>query len=315
MSLLRYLPSEFIQRIRRIYPPSISKKVLNSFLEKKATTFRINTLKADRLSVLKSLQKKGFKLQNVEWYKDAFILKNKSLRELQKTEEFIKGLIYVQNLSSMIPPLVLDPKEEDSILDLCAAPGSKTTQLAALTRNKARIIAVEKIKPRFFKLLRNLEIQGVENIRPLLLDGVLIHKKLKEEFDKILLDAPCSAEGLFYLQNPRTFKYWKPKKIRESAHKQKRLLSSALRLLKPQGILVYSTCTFSPEENEAVIDFALKKFKGELICEEIDFKIPNRFKPLIKWKEKEFDLQLEKAARIIPDNLYEGFFICKLKKL
>ena len=315
MNLLKYLPSEFVQRIKEIYPPSISKKVLNSFLEKKNVAFRINTLKADRLEVLKSLQKKGFKLCSVDWYKDAFILKNRSLKELQKTEEFIEGAIYIQNLSSMIPPLVLEPKEGELILDLCAAPGSKTTQLAVLTKNKAKIFAVEKIKSRFFKLLRNLEHQGVNCVKPLLLDGVIVHKKVKMEFDKILLDAPCSAEGLFYVYEPRTFKYWKMKKVRDCAHKQKRLLISALRLLKPQGTLVYSTCTFSPEENEAVIDFALKKFKGEIICEEIDFKIPNRFKPLIRWKQKEFLPQVEKAVRVIPDKNYEGFFICKMKKV
>jgi len=159
----------------------------------------------------------------------------------------------------MLVPLVLNPRSGDRILDLCAAPGAKTAQIAALAP-QAQIVAFEKSRTRYYKLLNNLKIQGVEGVRVMLYDGIWVRKKYPEYFDKVLIDAPCSVEGRFFTQNPKSFKYWSKRKVQEMVRTQKQLLHSAFFSLQEEGTLVYSTCSNEPEENEGVIDFLLNKF-------------------------------------------------------
>lgn len=309
------LPEIFKERLYEIYPAYLADRILKSFEYRKNTTFRINLIKAKREEVLRELKKEGFILQNVNFYPDAFILKNKSLRELAETRVYREGKIYVQNLSSMLPPLILSPQAGENILDLASAPGSKTTQLACLLENKAKIVAVEKIKPRYYKLLANLQHQGVCNTEVLLEDGIKVWRRYPEFFDKVLLDAPCSSEARFFISNPRTFMYWKIRKVKECAKKQKGLLLSGLRALKVGAILVYSTCTFSPEENEMVLNWLLKRVGDRVRIEPISLKIKNILPALRGWRGRNFPEQISNAIRIIPDENMEGFFIAKIRKI
>ena len=223
-----------------------------------------------------------------------------------------RGLIYIQSLSSMLPPLVLDPRSGERILDLCAAPGSKTSQMAALMHNQGEMVCVENIRKRVYKLRAVLTLLGVTNARLVVTDG----RRFRDAqfFDRVLVDAPCSSEGRFNPRDPKTLAYWSPRKIKEMARKQKGLLLNGLRLVKKGGVLVYSTCTFAPEENEAVVDWVLRKTAGAV--EVLPVAVPNikTYATLAGWSGRPFDARIRDCARILPTPEMEGFFIAKLKK-
>ncbi|MDD3297062.1 MAG: RsmB/NOP family class I SAM-dependent RNA methyltransferase [Candidatus Omnitrophica bacterium] len=306
------LPQEFLHKLKKIYPHDCS-RIATTFLTKRSTTFRINYAKTDLNSLRKALQNQRVKFKELSFPQGAFILKG-SLRDLQKTEVYQQGQIFVQGLSSMLPVLALSPENGENILDLCAAPGAKTTQIFSLAP-ESKILAIEKIRTRYYKLLANLKVQGADSVKVMLIDSIWVRKKFPEQFDKILADVPCSCEGRFLVSDPKTFKFWKQKKVKEMAHKQKKLLHSAFFALKEGGIMVYSTCTFSPEENEEIIDWFLNKFKDK--AELMPLDIPSSFSrpALARWKEKKFSSDLRLTRRIIPNDLMGGFFIAKIRKI
>jgi 16S rRNA (cytosine1407-C5)-methyltransferase len=307
------LPGQFLAKLKKIYPNRFP-QICSTFLQKKEQSFRINYLKVDLPSLHKLLTRERIRYKELPWPKGSFILKTE-LRKLQRSFIYQEGLVYIQNVSSMIPPLILGPQRGEKILDLCAAPGAKTTQIASLAGPNIELVAIEKIRTRYYKLLSNLRIQGVDFAKTYLLNGIWVRKKFPEYFDKVLLDAPCSCEGLFYVNNPHSFKYWKERKVKEMVHKQKKLIASAIYSLKEGGYLVYSTCTFSPEENEGVIDWALNKFKGQIEIVPISIPLSNVTSGLLRWEEKKFSSALRLSLRIIPNEFMEGFFIAKLKKI
>ena len=307
------LPKEFLAKLKKIYPQEYS-QICRTFLSRKKHSFRINYKKTDLVSLRKALIKERIKFKELKWPEGSFILES-DLRKFQASFIYQEGLVYLQNISSMIPPLVLEPKKDEKILDLCAAPGAKTTQIFSLVGGEAEIIAVEKIRTRFYKLLANLKIQAADTVKTILMDGVRIFKKYPEYFDKVLLDAPCSSEARFWIANMRSFKYWKERKVKEMAHKQKKLLTSAIKSLKEGGILVYSTCTFSPEENEEIINWALNKFKDIIEIVPVSIPIKNIKPGLVEWKGKKFSPSLKLSLRILPNDFMEGFYIAKLRKV
>lgn len=311
--LLNKLPREFIERIKKIYPADFS-KILRSFLVEKKPTFRTNLVKIQTQDLATRLQSQNIVTKRVDWYKDAFVLIRPKAREFQKNTLYKDGFVYFQNLSSMLPVLLLSPGQNEKILDLCAAPGSKTTQIVSDSRGKSLIVAVEKVSVRLYKLLANLKLQGAVSVKTELGDGAKTWKKYPEYFDKVLVDAPCSCEGNFFVHNPRTYSYWSLRKIKESKHKQKRLLFSGIKSLKAGGVLIYSTCTFSPEENEEVIQWALDKFADKIYLEKISFKLSNIKPGLLQWKGKEFSKVLKLTKRIIPTDTMQAFFIGCLRK-
>lgn len=322
----------FLERLTAIVGPSLFLLIERTFVER-PTTFRVNNLRTEELEKVKVLlEELGFKLRQAPWYHDAFVLRNKSKRELMETEEYKTGKIYIQSLASMAPPLALDPKPGERVLDLTAAPGGKTSQIAALMERTGELVANDNDEVRFFKLKHNMELLGVAQSLPLSkeeMEGV--DRKMKwlfqlrmeegsrlcgeypEYFDKILLDAPCSAEARFVVADPKTYGYWSERKIKEMAYKQRKLLFSAWYALKPGGLLVYSTCTFAPEENEAQISRLLERFH-EAEAEAIDLSGPKTIAPLAAWKGKTFHSGVQKAARILPTVEIEGFFAAKIKK-
>lgn len=237
--------------------------------------------------------------------------------ELGRSKEHLLGYYYVQEASSMMPILALKPAQEDSFLDLCASPGSKTTQAAAMMQNKGSIIANDNSLGRMMILSSNLEKCGVSNAIIMKKDGAQLCKHLKQgdiNFDKLLVDAPCSGEGTLR-SSPKTYLMWNLKMIEKFSRRQKLLASKALGVLKTGGEIIYSTCTHAPEENEGVIQSLLDNHDIELLDIKKELPLKTR-EGLTEWQGRKFSDEMKKARRIYPqDNNTEGFFLCKIRKL
>lgn len=223
------------------------------------------------------------------------------------------GRLYLLNPSSMLAVLALAPEPEEELLDLAAAPGGKTLLMAAAMRNTGRIAAVEPVKGRFHRMRANLDRCGVTNVAYYAADGRAVGRKVPGRFHAVLLDAPCSSEARIRLDDPQTFAHWKPRKIKEAARKQRGLLRSAFAALKVGGRLVYSTCSFAPEENEANLAYLLSREPGaEVVPLGIDeSRLSNA---LLEWRGHQFDAQVGHARRVLPDHLWDGFFLAKVVK-
>lgn len=312
------IPEGFLERLSMMYGQSVFRELEKTFVER-PTTFRINTIKATREEVVEELKREGIKVRQVVWYKDAYILENKSKRDLMGLESYKQGKIYIQSLASMVPPLVLDPQPGETVLDLTAAPGSKTSQIAALMERTGELVANDVNKVRFFKLQHNMEQLGVSGNTDTwtftlrLEHGAGLCNEYPEYFDKILLDAPCSAEARFIEGNPKSFGYWKERKIKEMAYKQRQLLFAAWNALKPGGRLVYSTCTFAPEENEVQIARLQSRVDDGMI-EKISLDGLKQLPVLTTWKDKIFDASIQETVRMYPTKEIEGFYVASLSK-
>jgi len=308
------LPGLFIERLKKIFPQAEADKLLETFLFERPVSFRVNTLKILSETLIPHLESMGLTAEKVPWCPGAFILPREHLRALQKIQAYRDGELYIQSLSSLIPALVLSPVPGESVLDLAAAPGSKTTQMACLMKGAGRLVANDNNRGRFFKLKSTVEAQGIPNVEFSCKPGECFGKQFPGTFDKVLVDAQCSSEGRFRAGEPASWKFWKPAKVREMSRKQKRLLLSGLLALKSGGTLVYSTCTFSPEENESVLDWALRKLDGQAEISTIGFPVPNRVPGILEWEGKEFHPSVRNAVRIIPDREMEGFFVAKMTR-
>ena len=308
------LPRAFIERLTQIVPKAALESVLASFCTAKPVCFRVNTLKSTIQDVIQQLTVNGFNITPTTPLPNAFFVPASQRRQLTHSPEHEQGLIYLQNLSSQLPPLLLDPQPGEEILDLAAAPGSKTTQIAALMQNQGRVAAVEKVRNRFFKLKDNLAQQGVTIAATYLKDGSSVYRSCKERFDRVLLDAPCSSEARFDNHDPRSFHYWSEAKIKEMQRKQWPLLYSAFQSLKPGGTLVYATCSFAPEENEAIVNKLLKKFPNTVEIAPIELALPNTQPGLTAWQHNTFLPAVSRCLRILPTDQMSGFFLCKIHK-
>jgi len=309
------LPAEFIERLRQIVPEENWNSVLATFSAKKPAVLRINTILTAADDLIEKLQNEGFNLQQLDWKPDVILVPREQRRQILHSHWYKKGQLYSQNLSSQLAPMVLNPQPGEEILDLCAAPGGKTLQMACMMGDNGRIAAVEKSKARFFKMKANLKHQQVSCVDIYLTDGAGVWRKTPERFDRVLLDAPCSSEARFRTHKPKTFEHWKLKKVKEMTKKQKALILSAVKCLKPGGVMVYSTCSFSVEENEAIIDFALKRFAGALQVEPIHLPIENTQPGLLCWQNKTFDTQVQNSVRVLPTLVMDGFYLCLIRKL
>jgi 16S rRNA (cytosine1407-C5)-methyltransferase len=229
------------------------------------------------------------------------------------SESVRKGDIYPINPSSVLAVLALAPQPDEEVLDLAAAPGGKTLLMAAAMENRGRIAAVEPVKSRFHRMRANLDRCGVRNVEFYLSDGRGVGRKVGERFDAVLLDAPCSSEARFRLDDPTSYAHWKPRKIREVGRKQKALLRSAFNALKPGGRMIYCTCAFAPEENEIPLDYLLRR-EAAARLESISVVCPQFIPGLTRWRAKDLHSDLRRAVRVLPDELWDGFFICKIVK-
>ncbi|MEK6859428.1 MAG: NOL1/NOP2/sun family putative RNA methylase [Nanoarchaeota archaeon] len=282
-------------------------------------SIRVNTLKISPEDLIKRLKERGWNISQ-PFSSHPEIIQIQSILEpgeLGKTQEHLLGYYYVQEITSMMPILVLQPKENEILLDLCAAPGSKTTQAAAQMKNQGTIIANDLNIGRISILSANLERFGITNTIITRHDGLELCSKLKKsktriKFDKILVDAPCSGEGNIRC-SPRTYLEWSEPMLKRFGARDKKLASAALELLKTGGEMIYSTCTHAPEENEEVIQHLLDNYDIEI--QEIHLPLKTR-NGIIEWKNQKFNPDMKKAVRIYHhDNDLEGFFLCKIKKL
>lgn len=307
--------TQIIEKITSIYGHNAS-KVLQGMQTEPKTVFRINTLRHSKHTLF-NLEQQGFDFRALPISNTYVLEAAPNVAKLSNTEQFQNGEIYIQGLSSMMSVFTLDPKEDDEILDLCAAPGSKTSLIAALTQNQAAITAVEKNKTRYQKLVANLERLGVTSVNSVFADGYTLPKQrpeFMEKFDKILVDAPCSNEGYIILNDPKSYAFWNKRKFADMVWQQKGLLFSGFSMLKPGGTLVYSTCTFSVEENEEIVHELIKKFPNASVE---DFELPEEtsYLPgLTHWNQKAYDSTLANTKRILPDQLHRPFFIAKILK-
>ncbi len=287
---------EFFEKRYRLMGGSAKRVMLKD-------SFRVNYLHYNEEKVIQALKRRGVivkKIPNVEhayFYFSDF--------SLGSTPEFLTGQIYIQDLASIMPAKVLNPKENDRVLDMCASPGSKTTQMSVMMKNKGLIVAVEKNPARITRLKLNLERQMSGNVKVFQKD--VLNFKSEEPFDKILLDAPCSGN---YTQEKNWFDKRTLTGVIENSKYQRKLIKKAHSLLKKGGILVYSTCSLEPEEDELVVDYALTLgFK----LQDTGLKLGSE--GLQEFGGLKFDKSMKLARRFWPfKDKTQGFFIAKLVK-
>jgi tRNA (cytosine49-C5)-methyltransferase len=247
------------------------------------------------------------------WLPEGFTAKH-SIKELRDSAPVQQGQLFIQNAASWLPVLVLDPQPGEEVLDVCAAPGGKTSHIAARTNNQAHIWANDNSRARLAKLQANMQRLGAHVEHYSLYDATRLSHKIDQQFDKILLDAPCSGEGLMHIQNDKDLTTWSVAHTKRLQQLQKRILTQAWELLKPGGTLVYSTCTMAPEENEAIIDYLLRTREDAAIAP-IDLSLSNRLPTVESWNNKTFSPAVRQCLRLAPSPSIEAFFVCKLVRL
>ena len=243
--------------LERQYVKEDVERIYNGYNAKRVVTLRINTIKVSPNEIKEELKQNNIEFSEVLWSDTALIIKNRTESDLCELDMYKDGKIYLQSLSSMLPPVIMQPQINEDILDMAAAPGGKTTQIAAITKNQANITACELNPIRVERLKYNIEKQGASS-------SVFVMQKDSRNiddffsFDRILLDAPCSGSGTLNLNNQEVFKYFTPKLVEKSAKTQLALLRKALKILKPGKELVYSTCSILSCENEDIVEKALQ---------------------------------------------------------
>lgn len=275
---------------------------------------RLNPLEANPESTLKTMSDLGWRGQPYQWMSHGYSVHD-GLEALRDSQLAASGAIYIQNAASWVPVLALGSEPGEHILDVCAAPGGKTSHIAALTNNQAIITANDNSRPRLLKLRTTLHRLNAHVEAFTLFDAQQLSRKLEgTTYDRILIDAPCSGEGLMRLDNDKDFTSWSVAHIKRLNGLQKRIIAQSWRLLKPGGTLVYSTCTMAPEENEAVIDYALRSME-EVAIAPIDIDLPNRVQPVREWNGRCFSPAVNDCLRLKPSQDIEAFFVAKLIKV
>ena len=343
---------KFIERYSKLTDFEKFKKYSLEFLRR---SIRVNTLKTSVVELKKKLEKEWV-LEQIPWCKDGFWIEHRG-EEKEDEEgniELVKrrdignisyhqlGYFYIQEAASMIPPLVLQPQPGDLVLDMCASPGSKTTQIGMYMENKGILVANDYKYDRIKSLGLNVQRCGLSNCVITLMMGHVFSKLLQgkdknnknaeEEgiFDKVLVDAPCSGTGTIR-KSFKTLRIWNPNVVRRIAGQQKQLIETGFKLLKKGGTLVYSTCTLEPEEDEGIVSWLLDKYDGKSEDDDGNDKENNGWKaevekfilpglkvskPIMEFEGEKYNSQVKNCLRIWPqDNDTEGFFVAKIRKI
>lgn len=285
--------------------------IINGLSERKVTSFRVNRLKSNKDKIISTLKNLDITYSENSNFTDAIILDDYYQKDSFDSSTGLKitsfsmykeGHIYLQSLSSMLPVIVLSPREKENILDMCAAPGSKTTMIQSICNNKVNLTACELHKDRFDKLKYNCDLQAA-NVLLMNVNSLDLNDMFK--FDKILLDAPCSGSGTLDITSNRYKKVFTDVLIKKCVSTQKKLIKKCSKLLNKGGILIYSTCSLLRVENENIVDYALENGFELDFCK-IDLK-NNKFSAGSSVNENVY-------IKIFPDKIWEGFFIAKLHK-
>lgn len=292
---MKEIPTFLKDMLIQQYGESITNKIIDGY-KTRNVSFRVNNLKSNKEKIEEELKKANITYKNVNWYNDAFIIENVREDEIKNLSIYENGEIYLQSLSSMLPPLFLDLKKDENILDMAAAPGGKTTQMASISNDEVFITACEKNKIRADRLKYNLDKQGVKSVNIMYEDS----RKLSDffSFDKILLDAPCSGSGT---ENVFSEKFTK-ELIERSVKTQEQLINKAIKILKPGGTLIYSTCSILIQENEKIIENITKRNLAKVTPIKLDDEIPT------------LPTRVDGTICVCPNEQFEGFYLAKLTK-
>jgi len=296
------MPVYLKQMLLQQYGEEVTAEIAAGMQAQRCTTLRVNRLKSTPEVIAQALSEAGITFERVAFSEDAFVLPKAREKDIWALPMYENGEVYLQSLSSMLPPLALEPQPGTDILDMAAAPGGKTTQIAAMTGNRASITACEINQIRAEKMRYNLEKQGATRVNVMVRDASKMEDFFR--FDQILLDAPCSGSGTILLNNPQTYKAFSEKLVRNSARIQLNLLKKALTILKAGQTMVYSTCSILAMENEDVVKRALAGAKAQV--EPISLSGLKAL-PLLP-------CSIPGALLVRPNEQYEGFFLCKIRK-
>ena len=304
-------PPGLVERLAEVLPETNLAAFLGGVRRQEGTWLRVNTLKSSVEQVRASLGEVGIACTTSSWCPEAIHAEG-TIRTVQEVGGWNRGFFHIQSPSSIAAVLALDPRPGERILDLCAAPGSKTSHLAAVMDNTGHLVANDLSKNRAHRLRSVLELLGAKaevRVGP----GERIGRREPETYDRILVDAPCSGEGMMSARDPRSYSTWRPRVPSRLSSRQKSLLHSAIDAVKPGGTIVYSTCTFAPEENELVVERALKVYEGRISLEPIEVALPGRMPACREFKGKVLP-ERPQLLRLAPPEM-DGFFLAKFRKL
>jgi tRNA (cytosine49-C5)-methyltransferase len=300
--------SKFIERYEKLTDFPKFKETSLTYLRR---SIRVNTIKIGVQELVDRLSE-DWELTQIPWCKEGFWIKHKGpeqRRDIGNLKEHHLGYFFVQEAASMIPPLCLDVQPGQRVLDMCASPGAKTTQIAQYMQNTGSLIANDYRYDRIKSLGLNLQRMGVMNAMVTLMEGRFV-KGL--QFDRILVDAPCSGSGAIR-KSFKTLRIWNPVMVRRLAGSQKQLVESAYKMLAPGGLMVYSTCTLEPEEDEGVVQHLLDSH-ADLKLEPIDLNGLVASSPIMEFAGARYP-DVKGVLRIWPqDNDTEGFFVARIRK-
>jgi tRNA (cytosine49-C5)-methyltransferase len=303
----RRFPKDFVDRYSQFIPDFDA--FLDAMQRPLRRTFRVNTLKATRQQVLELLV--DLKPEPLPWYELGFSLDEGE--GLGKRIEHFIGLIYVQEAASMVPPLALRPQPGERVLDMAAAPGSKTTEMSAMMQNTGIIISNDPSPTRVRGLLGNVDRAGCLNVAVCRMDGTSLGRAVAGTCDRVLVDAPCSSEGTIR-KSADVLNRWSVDAIERFPSIQKRLILAGYLALRPGGVMVYSTCTVAPEENEAVVAHLLAR-QPEAEVQEVELPGLAMRTGLREWGGESFPEVVGRCRRILPqDNDTEPFFLALIRR-
>ncbi len=276
------------------------------------SSVRINPLRGQPADQTRDAIAAVTEVEPIPWCPDAFWVTGDK-RALAAAPVVQEGHAYLQNASSLVPVLALDPQPGDAILDVCAAPGGKAAHIAALTGNDGRLWLNDANPGRVRTMQELIATYGVEPGMVTSHRGEYIDKHVEETFDRVLLDAQCSGEGRIDLNHPRALRFWSPGRIAKFAKLQKRMIAASYKVLRPGGALVYATCTFAPEENEEVLAHLLVRFPDAVI-EPIGVDLPPHRPGLGSFEGNRYDPAVTAAIRVMPSGRQEGFFVARIRR-
>ena len=318
------LPLHLVTSIREAYG-ELTDTIIAGLSERRPVTLRANALLSSADEVAAALDAAGIAYERVPWYADAFVLADGvTERDVWSLPVYERGEVYLQSLSSMLPPLALRPRPGADVLDMCAAPGGKTSEMAALApasgdKRAARVTACELSVPRAEKLEHNLRKLGATNVQVMRTDARRLDSWFS--FDQVLLDAPCTGSGTVTTHDAHAARYLTTGLAARVERSQRELLDKGLSVLKPGGCLVYSTCSILPRENEDVVEWALGRHSD---CELVPVGLPSE--PVVEtedgkapvatdgWSPLSLPTRMSGTLTVCPNGLYEGFFVARIEK-